>query len=83
MTHYYKLKHDAPKLFVFAHCDSEDIDLTEYSAASNDELQAILKDMVGTERCEISTYTQAQAQELCESEQGWFVCLDKYVEEVN
>lgn len=76
MTHKYKLKSDAPYLFIFVHCPDEDINLTECFDPRSEEQKKIV------DSGELDTYTRERAQKLCDNEEGWFVCLEEYVEEV-
>lgn len=42
MTHKYKLKSDAPYLFIFVHCPDEDINLTECFDPRSEEQKKIV-----------------------------------------
>ena len=72
----YKLKSDAPYLFIFVHCPDGDINLTEFFDPRSEEQRKLV------ESGYLETYTRERAQKLCDNEEGWFTCLEEYVDEV-
>ena len=78
MAHKYKLRDDAPYLFIFVQgIEGEgDIDLTECFDPRSEEQKELAE--IG----DIVIYTRKDAQLLCDNEEGWFTCLEHYVDEV-
>lgn len=82
----YKLKATAPETFIFLHAPNGDYDYSAYGSVESVRAMMIKTPddfaVLELDRCELVEYDKAQAQKLCDDEEGWFCCLDEYVDEI-